>query len=118
MHQELQTVDYTSVIDKGANDSCFFLAILGAKYSPYSLVKVRHTFVLRILSLLSDEIAIIVYPIEHQMTMRMLRVVMSGYDILSIANPHLFHPFLGNLYHQRISFFVIRKRLMSCEESK
>lgn len=56
-----------------------------------------------------NKIAIIIYPIEYQMTMRMFRVVMPGYDILSIANPHLFHPFLGNLHHKFISFFVIGK---------
>ena len=56
-----------------------------------------------------NEIAFIVYPIEYQMTMRMFRIVMPSYDILSIANPHLFHPFLGNLHHKRIPFSIIRK---------
>jgi len=31
------------------------------------------------------------------------------YDILGIANPHLLHPFLGNLHHKCISFFIIGK---------
>lgn len=43
------------------------------------------------------------------MAMWMFRIMMPGYDILGIANPHLLHPFLGNLHHKCISFFIIRE---------
>ena len=54
-----------------------------------------------------NEVAVIVYPVKHQMAMGMLGVIMSGYDILRVANPHPLHPFPGNLHHERISFLIV-----------
>ena len=39
--------------------------------------------------------------------MGMLGVMVTGYDILCVSNPHPFHPFPGNLHHERIPFFIV-----------
>ena len=41
--------------------------------------------------------------------MGMLGVMVTGYDILRVANPYPLHPFLGNLHHERIPFFIVRE---------
>ena len=65
-------------------------------------------FIKRFVStVIRNEIPAIAYPIEYDMAMWMFRIMMPGYDILGITNPHLLHPFLGNLHHKCIYFFVL-----------
>ena len=41
--------------------------------------------------------------------MRMPGIVVPGYDILRVSNPHPLHPFPDNFHHERIPFLIVRE---------
>ena len=52
--------------------------------------------------LVADGMAVIIYPVVNDMTMRMVTVDMPGDDELCVLNSHQFHIVVGDFQHQSV----------------